>query len=365
MQNDIISKVVFKVNHAGGSGTCFYLKKHNLFITNFHVVKGFHEVSIEDTEKERFLAKVILINPVADLAFLATENDFTHLPELELNLERELTMGEQINVVGYPFGMPYTITDGTISAPKQLLEGKTFIQTDAAVNPGNSGGPMFDQSNKVIAVTVSKITDADNMGFGIPAIMLNEMLAHATAIDRSQFAVQCNSCNTLITTKTQYCSSCGNKIDDKLFNKNSLTDLAVFCEEAITNMGINPVLARVGYESWRFHRGSSEIRLFVYDRSYLFATSPINILPKQNLESLLRFLLSADIQPFVLGIHNNDIFVSYRVHLSDVFSDEGEKVKKNITDLAQKADDLDNYLNETFGCEFSQYAKEGNFQTGR
>jgi hypothetical protein len=357
MQNDIISKVVFKVNHAGGSGSCFYLKEYNLFITNSHVVKGFHEVSLEDTEKERFLAKVVLINPVSDLAFLSTEHDFGHLPELELNLERELTIGEQVNVVGYPFGMPYTITDGTISSPKQLMEGRTYIQTDAAVNPGNSGGPMFDQSNKVVAITVSKFSDADNMGFGIPAAVLDEMLSRAAAIDRSQFAVECSSCCALITTKTQYCSSCGNKIDDKLFNKYSLTDLAIFCEEAIANMGINPVLARVGSESWRFHRGSSEIRMFVYERSYLFTTSPINILPKQNLEPLLRFLLSADTKPFILGIYNNEIYVSYRVHLSDIFSDEGERVKKNITDLAQKADDLDNYLNDTFGCEFSQYAK--------
>jgi len=357
MQNDIISKVVFKVNHAGGSGSCFYLKKYNLFVSNFHVVEGFHEVAIENTDKDRFLAKVVLINPVADLAFLATEDDFSHLPDLELNLERQLAAGERINVVGYPFGMPYTITDGTISATKQLIEGKTYIQTDAAVNPGNSGGPMFDQSNKVIAVTVSKLTNADNMGFGIPINVLSEMLSHAAAIDRSQFAVQCNSCSALITAKTQYCSSCGNKIDDKLFNKYSLTDLAVFCEEAIANMDINPVLTRVGNESWRFHRGSSEIRIFVYDRSYLFATSPINVLPKQNLEPLLRFLLSADTKPFTLGIYNNEIYISYRTHLSDVFSDEADKVKQNITDLAQKADDLDNYLNETFGCEFSQYVK--------
>jgi len=357
MQNDIISKVVFKVNHAGGSGSCFYLKKHNLFITNFHVVKGFHEVSIEDTEKERFLAKVVLVNPVADLAFLSTEQDFSYLPELELNMEREVTIGEQVNVAGYPFGMPYTITDGTISSPKQLMEGKTYIQTDAAVNPGNSGGPMFDQSNKVIAVTVSKFNDADNMGFGIPAVVLGEMLNRSTAINRSLFAVECNSCNALITKKTQYCSSCGSKIDDKLFNPYSLTDLAIFCEEAITNMGINPVLARVGSESWRFHRGSSEIRMFVYDRGYLFTTSPINIVPKQNLEPLLRFLLSVDTKPFILGIYQNDIYISYRVHLSDIFSDESEKVKQNITDLAQKADDLDNYLHDTFGCEFSQYAK--------
>ncbi len=359
MQNDNISKVVFKVNHAGGSGTCFYLKKHNLFVTNFHVVEGFHEVAVENTDKERFLAKVALINPVADLAFLVADDDFSNLPELELNLQKELKIGERINVAGYPFGMPYTLTDGTISSPRQLMEGKTYIQTDAAVNPGNSGGPMFDQSNKVIAVTVSKFNNADNMGFGIPVGELEEMLQLAKDIDRTKFAVECSSCHALIATKTAYCSSCGNKINDKLFTKSSLTELAVFCEEAIQGMGINPILARVGNESWRFHRGSSEIRLFVYDRSYLFAASPINLVPKQQLEPLLKFLLSADTKPFILGIYNNEIYVSYRVHLSDIFSDEREKVKKNLVNLAQKADDLDNYLNETFGCEFSQYTKAG------
>ena len=77
----------------------------------------------------------------------------------------------------------------------------------------------------------------------------------------------------------------------KSLKERGLTDLAVFCEEAIEAMGINPVLARVGYEGWKFYKGSSEIRMFVYDRSYLFATSPLNILPKKNLEPVLTYLL--------------------------------------------------------------------------
>ncbi len=355
---DIISEVVFKVNHAGGSGTCFYLKKYNLFVTNFHVVEGFQEVSIENALKDRFLAKVVLINPMADLAFLAAEEDFAHLPELELNDETELRIGERIRVAGYPFGMPYTVTDGTVSSPRQLMDGKTYIQTDAAVNPGNSGGPMYDQNSKVVGVTVAKFENADNMGFGIPVERLVKMLAVVDSIDRAKFAIECSTCHRLITDKTQYCPSCGNKIDEKLFNKNKLTDLAVFCEEAILGMGINPVLARRGYESWIFHKGSSEIRMFVYNQDYLFVTSPINLLPTQNLEPLLRYLLSAEVKPYNFGIQNNEIYVSYRVHLSDVFSGEGETIKQNIIDLANKTDYLDNYLVETFGCDFSEYTKK-------
>ena len=357
MQNDIISKVVFKVNHSGGSGSCFYLKEYKLFVTNFHVVEGFQEVSLEDSGKNRFLAQVVLINPQLDLAFLSSEADFSDLPPLELSHEKELKMGDQICVVGYPFGMPYTVTDGTVSAPKQLMDGRTYIQTDAAVNPGNSGGPMFDQTGKVIGITVAKFNNADNMGFGIPTTMLEKMLEQVEKIDRTKFAVECSTCHTLITEKTQYCSSCGNKIDDKLFDKKPLTALAAFCEEAIANMGLNPTLARKGYESWQFHKGSAEIRLFVYRNDYLFATSPINLLPDKNLEPLLRYLLSTDMKPFILGIQDNEIYISFRVHLSDIFSAEKETIKNNITNLALKSDELDNYLVDTYGCKFSEYAK--------
>ncbi len=355
---EIISDVVFKVNHSGGSGSCFYLKKQNVFVTNFHVVEGFQQVSIENRDKERFLVQVALINPQADLALLVSEEDFSHLPELELNGTEELKIGERISVVGYPFGMPFTVTDGTISAPRQLMDGKTYIQTDAAVNPGNSGGPMFDENNKLIGVTVAKLTNADNMGFGIPISLLEKILEQADKIDRSKFAVECSTCRSLITEKTQYCPSCGNKIDDKLFDKAVLTKLAIFCEEAIQSMGINPVLARIGNESWQFHKGSSEIRIFVYSREYLFATSPINLLPTTNLEPLLRYLLSDSVKPFILGIQENEIYISYRVHLSEVLAEDNETVKQNVTKLALKADEMDDFLAEKFGCGFSEYSKK-------
>ena len=358
IMKDIISDVVFKVNHAGGSGSCFYLKKYNLFVTNVHVVEGFHNVSIENRNKDRYLAQVVLINPQAYLALLASGEDFSHLPDLELYDNDEVKIGEHISVVGYPFGMPYTVTDGTVSASKQLMEGKTYIQTDAAVNPGNSGGPMFNNEDKLVGITVAKINNADNMGFGIPVALLGKMLKMADKIDRSKFAVECNTCHVLLTEKTPYCPSCGNKIDEKLFAKKPLTDLAIFCEEAIQEMGINPVLARIGNESWEFYKGSSHVRIFVYRGEYLFATSPLNLLPEQNLEPLLRYLLSDAVRPFILGIRNNEIYISYRVHLSDVFSAEKETVKSNITNLAIKADELDNYLVDTYGCEFSEYTKK-------
>lgn len=74
MEQNIYS-VVFKVTHSGGSGSCFYLKEYNLFVTNYHVVEGFHTVAIHDNERNPYLAKVILLTTNLYL-FLTSSNHF-------------------------------------------------------------------------------------------------------------------------------------------------------------------------------------------------------------------------------------------------------------------------------------------------
>ncbi len=359
IDHNILSQVVFKVSTSQGSGTCFYLKNENIFVSNFHVVDGAHEVAIEDVNKNRFLAKVVMVNPQIDIAFLRTEESFENLPALSFDPEMVMNSGEQIYVAGFPFGMPFTVTDGTVSAVNQLMDGKYYLQTDAAVNPGNSGGPMFNSNGNVVAITTSKFTQADNMGFGIPVKQLAEELKSLQDMHGKDFTVKCNSCSTLIHEQTEYCPNCGNTIDSKLFDKAILTDLAVFCEKAINGIGINPVLARRGYEFWEFYKGSSFIRAFVYNYNYLYITSPINVLPKQNLEPLFRYLLSASaIEPLKLGVYNSEVYVSYRIAIADAFSQEADTVMQQISQLASKADELDNYLAETFDCPLSEYSKK-------
>ena len=136
-----------------------------------------------------------------------------------------------------------------------------------------------------------------------------------------------------------------------------MSALGRFVESAIARMGINPVLARSGHDSWVFHRGSSEIRLFVYDRNYLFAVSPINLLPKKNVEPVLDFMLDTDFSPYKMGLDGRQIYLCYRIHLADITPDSAERILDNIVGLAEKADELDNRLVDEFGCEFSLYSK--------
>lgn len=83
----------------GDSDSCFYLKKHDLFVTNYHVVEGFRQVALEDNQKNRYLANIVLVNPILDIALLSAEGDFTALPEISLACT-EVTLGQKINVAG-------------------------------------------------------------------------------------------------------------------------------------------------------------------------------------------------------------------------------------------------------------------------
>lgn len=353
-----IYKLVFKVTHAGGSGSCFYLKSYNLFVTNYHVVNGFHTVAIHDNDRNPYLAKVVLVNPSLDIALLAVDADFSALPELSLAADDSLAIGGKVSVAGYPYGMPFTVTEGSVSSPKQLMEGKYYIQTDAAVNPGNSGGPIFNENSEVVGVTVSKFTNADNMGFGVRVEALRKLLESVDGVDRNTFQVQCDSCDELISEEEEFCPSCGEKLPEEVFAEREQSPLSVFCEQAIAEMGVNPILARDGYDSWTFHKGSSEIRIFVYENTYLFAVSPINLLPKKEVERVLDYILSEDFAPYKLGIEGRQIYMAYRIHLSDLTEESEDEIRKNLVNLAFKADDMDNMLVEQFGCEFSEYSKQ-------
>ena len=330
MEHNNIYKSVFKVTHSGGSGSCFYLKNYDLFVTNYHVVEGYRTVAVHDNDRNPYLAKVVLVNPALDIALLAAEGDFSALPEMTLAADDSLTIGRKVYVAGYPYGMPFTITEGSVSSPKQLMDGKYYIQTDAAVNPGNSGGPILNDAEEVVGVTVSKFTQADNMGFGIRVETLHGLLESLGELDRTAFQVQCGSCEELICEEEEFCPSCGDKLPEGVFDERELSPLGGFVESAIREMGVNPVLARDGYDSWLFHKGSSEIRIFVYDGNYLFSTSPINLLPKKEVENVLDYMLSEDFGPYKLGIEGRQIYIAYRIHLADITDESEDEIRKNI-----------------------------------
>ncbi|UNY98600.1 trypsin-like peptidase domain-containing protein [Zhouia spongiae] len=351
-----IESSVYRINTANGSGTGFYSLQDNVVVTNYHVVSGCLRVSIEGQDKNRYLAKVVYINQGKDIAFLQAED----LPEpagiIRTNHDNETASRDKVLVLGYPYGMPFTVTEGIVSNPRQIIDGSNFIQTDAAINPGNSGGPVINEKGELVGIVTSKFTNADNMGFAIPTKTLREELEIVSELS-GEFTIACTSCNNLIEEKTDYCPNCGNDIDEKLFEENQISDFSSKVEEAIKRLNVDPVLARTGRERWYFHQGSAEIRMFVYDNNYLFATSPLNDLPRKNLAEVYEYILTADMGKHRLSISNNQIFLSYRIHISDLYSENKEEFLEDIAQLAIKADDLDDMFVNDFGAKMTHYSK--------
>ena len=263
----------------------------------------------------------------------------------------------KVYIHGYPFGMPYTITEGIVSSTSQPMGSRHFLQTDAAVNPGNSGGPMLNQAGNLVGVTTSKFTEADNVGFGIKHLDVLKEMADFSYTDTA-YRVKCNSCDNYTEEETEFCNSCGNDMDVSIWEEFEKGHFANFVEDALAELGMNPVLGRAGRDYWEFHQGSALIRIFVFKRDYLVATSPMNQLPKQNLQQLMEYVLGKNVSPYYLGVHENKIFLSYRAHLSDIFTEHAVNIKENMKNLALKADELDNFFLEEYGCEMVIEAKD-------
>jgi len=351
-----ISDSVFKVNTSTSTGSGFYLKAGNIIVTNFHVVEGHREVAVENREKMRYLAKVVFVNPNSDLAFLQPSRVLK--PARSLDSFANAETREKVLLLGYPLDMGYTVTRGIVSAPRQLVKGRHFIQTDAAINPGSSGGPLVNARGELLGVANSKFKDAENPGFVIPIDIVKEDLETFKLNKDLKFSVKCNFCKSLVFEQTNYCKNCGHIIHASVFERYNPDTIAAFIEDALILMGLNPVLARRGQDYWEFYHGSSLINIYFHNGDYIYAMSPINQLAAGNPDKLYKYLLSKPLSTYRLGVKENNIFLSYRFHLWDIYSWNALAVMKDLAMFPLKADEMSSFFKDYFGCGLSNYSRE-------
>jgi len=134
-------------------GSGFIISSDGYLITNAHVVEGADEVNVKLTDKREFKAKVVGSDKRTDVALLKI--DAKDLPKVTIGDPEKLKVGEWVVAIGKPFGLENTMTAGIVSAKGRDLPQENlvpFIQTDAAVNPGNSGGPLFNMRGEVVGI---------------------------------------------------------------------------------------------------------------------------------------------------------------------------------------------------------------------
>ena len=179
-----------------GMGSGFIISPEGVIITNAHVVDGASEVMVKLTDKREFKAKVVGVDKPTDTAVLKI--DAKNLPTVSLGDPSHTGVGEWVLAIGAPFGFENSVTAGIVSAKSRTLpdEGYVpFIQTDVAVNPGNSGGPLFNMRGEVIGINsqiYSRTGGYQGLSFAIPidvALKVGNQLLHEGKVSRGRIGV--------------------------------------------------------------------------------------------------------------------------------------------------------------------------------
>jgi serine protease Do len=155
-----------------GQGSGFIISSDGLILTNAHVVRDAKEVTVKLADRRELKAKVLGADPATDIAVLRV--DAHGLPTVKFGDPKTLQVGDYVLAIGAPFGFDESATAGIVSAKGRSLPGDAyipFIQTDAAVNPGNSGGPLFDAAGDVVGINAqiySQTGGYQGLSFAIP-----------------------------------------------------------------------------------------------------------------------------------------------------------------------------------------------------
>ena len=155
-----------------GSG---FILKDNFIMTNFHVVEDASKVTVSLSDRREFVAEVIGVDPLSDLAVLEVKGK--NLPSVNVGDSDALKVGDWVIAIGSPFSFDFSVTAGIVSAKGRSIQNNNignyvpFLQTDVAINPGNSGGPLFNLNGEVVGINsqiYSRSGGYQGLAFAIP-----------------------------------------------------------------------------------------------------------------------------------------------------------------------------------------------------
>ncbi len=183
----------YKEPDSRGAGSGVIISSDGYIVTNNHVVGGADEILVKLNDNREFPGRIIGLDAVTDLALIKI--DGKDLPTLPIGNSDELKLGQWVLAVGNPFNLTSTVTAGIVSAKARSLGAngiESFIQTDAAINQGNSGGALVNERGELVGINAmlySQTGSYSGYGFAIPTTIMNKVVADLKAYGTVQRAV--------------------------------------------------------------------------------------------------------------------------------------------------------------------------------
>ena len=164
---------VFVIYSGNSLGSGFAVGE-NCIVTNAHVIDNPRNITVETYGGTKYKASVLGINEQQDIAVLIVQD--AKFPYLDIADLSTMKTGDDIYAIGAPHGMAYTLTKGGISAKERIVKNQSYIQIDAPINEGNSGGPLLNDAGLVLGMNTLKMSDSEGIGLAIPINRVCEYL---------------------------------------------------------------------------------------------------------------------------------------------------------------------------------------------
>jgi S1-C subfamily serine protease len=171
IEEAVESVVTIRTDVSQGSG--FIVDDEGYIVTNYHVVENAQAATIITSDGESHTVSLVGSDPELDIALLKINGAYE---EIRLADSNEINVGEQVVAIGNPLGLQFSVTQGIVSAvhrpgPNNI---EAYVQIDAALNPGNSGGPLINKGGEVIGINNFKIGDSESLGFALESNFIKD-----------------------------------------------------------------------------------------------------------------------------------------------------------------------------------------------